>query len=608
MSRRIRQDGVWTLEATETYDENNPADSPVSWGSTADVEAMNQAMSATTGGVTHLGALLTFDPDLPDIFNGVYVKVRPTYTAPEAPAIEMWTHNAVTGDWTKKRRVVMSNLLVGVRSGEFKVFSLFQSFGDDNIDQVWITMAPSSPLGTQELEFFVIWPYGTCNETLVIPDDCLPEEECDLPPLPDLPGVPSCRDIARLLGIDPSICDQTPPLTCDEIAALFGLDPNEVCHGDIGCIAIARSLGLDPELLCGGGVTCEDIAGALGLDPTIVCVDGRIDCTQVAFALGLDPQEMCQADPPFPPTDPANPLGVEPCTGGGVYIDPETLEPAADPDCDAPSEIQSPTWNKVYENWFVYTDKPSAAANVRAQKLPSYIEKELRDIPNERTFYRAMQTARNYLIAEAFNVCANAPDNTRDINFYFHGLVEGMVITVTVETFKTTTFLTRTVPRWLRDLRNGNFPPDNVAGFKNVPLCGGGGIDPQLVFGRNFTLTPQIDKYSGDAIEPESFHILRGVTEDPSFDFLQLRPLRFGLAAGNPLSAPDGSCIPSPYTGPRGQAFNEGFSFLVRFTVYTPVVDGEPLVSGTDVSIKTTIDNTHSTTFPENTAFDVCWP
>lgn len=616
--RRIRQNSVYTLEATETYDENNPATGPVSWGTDAEIESQNQAMTATTGDKSHLGALITFTPDLPDLFNGAYVKIRPVYAGNETPAIELWTHNSVSGAWEKNRRVSISNLLVGVRSTEAKVFRLIlDSGGLDNIDQVWITMAPSSPLGSQANAFLAIWMYGTCNERVFTPDcppdvppeDCVENNDTEDDTNETLPC--DCAQIARTLGVNPAdLCAEGFDLAA--FLDTLGIPLDEICGppgtGISDCETFARSLGLDPNIVC-RDLTCSEVAAALGLDPNDICTGplgptGPFDCEAAARFLGLDPEATCRRDPPFPneqfPTDP--------CDQEGVYVDPETLEPAPDPQCNAPAVIDSPDWHKVYENLFFYADSQSNVARVRAQQLTKSQFLRLRLLPPELQFYQNLQDITNYLQSDAFNPCANF--NTRAMTFFFHGLQEGMVLTVTVNTFPVEDFIARTVPRYLRQLKRGEFPPENLAAFQSVPLCSGGGTQPQLVFGRDFSVVPQIDKYTGDPIEPGTYHILRGASEGPQYDFLEIRPLRRGLAPSNPLAAVDSfpTCSPVPYVPPCCQVLAPGFAFMIRFALYLPISNGAPMIDATDFSITRTKDFFHSTITVDTTSFSVCWP
>lgn len=171
----------WALEATETYVDGSPATAPVSWGTAAERDSQNQDFTLTTGAIQHLGALMTFESGrIPDGFGGVIVKVKPTYTAPEAPFIEVWTQDADTTDWTRRRAVNMSDLAVGTRSGEAKIFELLFSSQLENVAAVWVTMKPSSPLGSQVMRFLAIHLYGSCDSDVNTPDgggEKLPEPE-----------------------------------------------------------------------------------------------------------------------------------------------------------------------------------------------------------------------------------------------------------------------------------------------------------------------------------------------------------------------------------------------------------------------------------------------
>lgn len=198
----------WTLEATETYNAASPGAGPVSWGTAAERDSQNQDFTLTTGEITHLGALMTFvDGRIPDGFGGVITKVRPSYTAPEAPFIEVWTQDATSLVWTRRRSVNMSDLAVGTRSGEAKIFELLFSSQLTNVGAVWVTMAPSAPLGTQVMRFLAIHLYGSCDTDLNTPDgggEELPEP-CETPEECRLPGPHDCE-------MDPTLweCEEPP--------------------------------------------------------------------------------------------------------------------------------------------------------------------------------------------------------------------------------------------------------------------------------------------------------------------------------------------------------------------------------------------------------------
>lgn len=167
----------WTLQATTTYNGALPADSPSAWPGT--VSEMEQDFRATTNQQTALGALITFTPNVPDGFGGAVVKIATTYTT-ESPRLELWTHTS--GGWTLRRSILISNLVVGARSGEAKVYDLLLDIDQlTGVDKVWITIKPT---GAETNVFYAIHPYGSCDTDVALPScaqfegGCLPEIEC----------------------------------------------------------------------------------------------------------------------------------------------------------------------------------------------------------------------------------------------------------------------------------------------------------------------------------------------------------------------------------------------------------------------------------------------
>lgn len=166
----------WTVESTTTYNGADPADSPVAWG--GDETDLERDFRATTNPETSLGALITFTPNVPDGFGGVLVKVSVTYTT-ESPRLELWTHSGST--WTLRRSILVSNIVVGARSGEAKVYDLLLSSQLDDVDQVWVTLKPT---GAESMDFIALHPYGSCDTDINLPTcenftgGCIPEIEC----------------------------------------------------------------------------------------------------------------------------------------------------------------------------------------------------------------------------------------------------------------------------------------------------------------------------------------------------------------------------------------------------------------------------------------------
>lgn len=152
---------AWTTQATTTYDSNNPAASPGSWGSTPQVALLDRDLDATGSLTSHLGALITFS-SRPDFFWGVIVKVIPTYSTLEDPKLEMWTFDGVT--WTKRRRVDMPAL---VRSGDSVVVDLTLSTPQQDVQAVWVTLAPTA---AETLSWIALHLYGDCEVQIATPD------------------------------------------------------------------------------------------------------------------------------------------------------------------------------------------------------------------------------------------------------------------------------------------------------------------------------------------------------------------------------------------------------------------------------------------------------
>lgn len=193
----------WTLQKTTTFVVGSPADSPIAWPGT--VSDMEQDFRATTGAQTALGALLTFTT-IPDGFGGVIVKVATTYGVSDLPRIELWSHT-VAGGWVLRRSVLISNLDIGARSGEAKIYDLTLSTQLTLVDKFWVTIKPTS---TESNTFLAIHPYGSCDIDIVLPTcdsfegGCLPEAEC----------------------LDPATWTTDPDCSAPEPSTLDGSDPD----------------------------------------------------------------------------------------------------------------------------------------------------------------------------------------------------------------------------------------------------------------------------------------------------------------------------------------------------------------------------------------------
>lgn len=167
---RIGVDTVtnYSFEETSAYNASAPAATTSPWSDSA---AMDQAFDQSSPSeVTAQGCLVTFERT-PHAFEGSMIKIHPTYDSDggENPFFELWTHDSVTLDWTRRRRLQLSNLFVGVASGARKVidFTFFPFLL--HVDKVWITMDPGT-VGAPTMRFLAIQLFGQCEGTLVTPN------------------------------------------------------------------------------------------------------------------------------------------------------------------------------------------------------------------------------------------------------------------------------------------------------------------------------------------------------------------------------------------------------------------------------------------------------
>lgn len=167
----------WTTQATETYDANNPGAAPSSWGTTPEIANLDRDFDKTGSLKQHLGILLTIT-DAPDNFWGAQAKLQVTYGPTDDPQLELWTHDTTNG-WVKRRRLDVPIL---ARSGDTVLFDLILGTSLVGVDQVWITLVPTTTETNNWLEMHL---YGDCNTPLVTPD---------CPPLSDPPDCSLTHD------------------------------------------------------------------------------------------------------------------------------------------------------------------------------------------------------------------------------------------------------------------------------------------------------------------------------------------------------------------------------------------------------------------------------
>lgn len=371
MARRIRRVGLdtivnYTLQATSAYNASAPAATTSSWGTAGDVALMDRPMETPSGTVDHEGALVTF-ARFPHFFNGAYVKLLPTFGTLEDPAIELWTQDATTLVWTKRRRVSMANIFTGTRSDVAKVFNLTIFSNLTNVGQVWITMDPSG--GTPTNRFIALHLFGECEQTLVVPNPCDVEDDpnfCDLPPpgTPPDPGSGPPDDPAEPPPVGPPPGPPWPP----PIQPPPDEPPIDLCDAEA---VDAFKKTLTPEQLA----YFEELLASLELpclqDPPEETPDG-----------GEQPKQPAPINCPGDPTRTV--LPGQPCE---IYFDPTTGNPDIDP--RDPDQADPPEDLSAIEYWhffFFYNnqDKASFLANLTSES--AFIQDVVNNQPNVQMF------------------------------------------------------------------------------------------------------------------------------------------------------------------------------------------------------------------------------
>src|SRR5262245_8407253 len=98
----------YTLLETSAYNAGDPAATTAAWPDTAAMDQLFDQASPTVV-MDAQGALVTFSR-FPDRFLGAMIKVAANYDRDtgENPAIEMWTHDSESDEWTRRRRVLFA--------------------------------------------------------------------------------------------------------------------------------------------------------------------------------------------------------------------------------------------------------------------------------------------------------------------------------------------------------------------------------------------------------------------------------------------------------------------------------------------------------------------
>lgn len=216
----------WTTQATETYNSALPADSPSSWGTDPEIANLDRDLDKTGSLKQHLGILLTITAG-PDVFWGAIVKLQITYGNTDDPQLEMWTHDTPNG-WVKRRKLDVNTL---ARTGDTVIYDLVLASPFGGIDQVWITLVPTS---TETNNWVVSHLYGDCT-AILLPQDCPPlsnPADCglDWPQLPgdgpDEPTLEDPPDIPTDFPLPPVLVQVANPPTYTGLASTFSLAPN----------------------------------------------------------------------------------------------------------------------------------------------------------------------------------------------------------------------------------------------------------------------------------------------------------------------------------------------------------------------------------------------
>lgn len=323
----------YTLEATSTYDEAEPAQVPTAMAAD-DVETLDQEVSVSIPPaltVTQLGTLITFTR-FPKFFTGITVKIRPTYDsdAGEDPYLELWTHDSESDEWTRRASKQLRNGFVGCPSGKVKYYGgndidgFFLAVPRETVDKVWITLAPGT-VGAPTLEFVALHVFGRCVDEPVIDGSCEADPTIECLPTDangDPEGPADCEDLVESGDLPPGSCD-TPPYDTPRLppggpggpAPGPGSPPFEP--------PVFPTVDLcDPAALQAfkDSMTPEQLEYFLELmgDSELPCLEPDPEGVKTP-----NPIAPINADPNGDPILPRQPVEV--------YVDPNTLDPDEDP-------------------------------------------------------------------------------------------------------------------------------------------------------------------------------------------------------------------------------------------------------------------------------------
>ena len=312
----------YTLAATSAYDATDPAATTATWGDgDADVVAMDQALTIPTPPaltVAAEGALIEFQRT-PSYFLGCIAKVAVTYDleSGERPVLELWTRDATSDVWTKRRGIGLATS-VGAPTGRVKQFDLRLAVPVRNVDAVWVTMNPGDT-GSPSMTWLGIHCFGFCQV------------------VPRYDG--NCRNDPTLDCIDPNPCLDTPEACLDPALDCEDIDPT-------GELCTEPPFEWPTPTPADGGPTPEFEPPAF---PIInLCNPAAVEAYKALltpeqltyFEDLLSTSEFPCLNPEDRSPDPVAPINEDPDNPGEpllpaqpieTYINPQTLEPEADP-------------------------------------------------------------------------------------------------------------------------------------------------------------------------------------------------------------------------------------------------------------------------------------
>jgi len=556
----------YTLDETELYDNTNPAGSVVGGFAESTLLILEQPLDAPiVAGVNEIdaeGLLITF-ARFPHFFEGVVVKIRPTYTGLEVPFLEVWLYTVV-GGWVKRRRVSLTNPFTGTESDRAKIFDLRFNPVLEDITKVWITMDPGA-VGAPSMRFAVVQCYGFCT--------------------PTIPKVAGCPALAKIDGVWVAVDDNGDPT---------GAEVPEPCLPSL-CLddpaaCLVPILDFDPDEPPVPPLDLCDSDSITTFRASLSVEDAEFfdQMLDVLDSLGYF-EEACD-----PPEDP--------------YFDPEDIAPATEPP-EPPDPVCDP-YHLIYSNIWGFS------STIPAQRTIPVVE-YLQQVWGDFIFkFPGLITAFEEIYPDGITIPAmifphgpsttyintadypGPPDgfNTNNLEVILRGglldIAAGCIIALRVEVGTV-----GTAP--------ADIGPNDLA--KVIPYCPNDGATRTMRIMRDSitsgltkwtgTLSPLMEQMCGDGWFFMKY--TNSIDTIPGVTLFRIHP-RFDAA--NPLR------VNWP---PSGFYFMvDGFTYIVRMKIFVPMTVGCELpVSAFDVRVSCLKDWLPSVLLdnPTNT-LGSCWP